>query len=85
MDMMLRFMLSQYAGLPFSQKNLHSWLEKWIYEQERRCADSAFAARFPWKETGLASILFFTAKALYQWSIFSDRPRYKAAILTALY
>ncbi len=52
MDMMLKFMLSQYAELPLPQKTLHSWLEKWISEQTERCADNAFAAGFPWKETG---------------------------------
>ncbi|NIG21272.1 GNAT family N-acetyltransferase [Pantoea sp. Al-1710] len=77
MDMMLRFMLSQYAGLPFSQNKLHSWLEKWIYEQERKCADSAFAARFPWKETGLHQSYFLQRKLCINGRYFLTGPRYK--------
>jgi hypothetical protein len=46
-DMMLKFMLSQYAQLPVPQGILHSWLEKWISEQEKYCVDSTFSARFP--------------------------------------
>ena len=77
MDMMLSFMLSQYAELPFSQKTLQSRLEKWIYEQEERCADSAFAARFPWKETGLPQSYFLQRKLCIDGRYFLTGPRYK--------
>lgn len=77
MDMMLRFMLSQYAELPLSKKILHCWLEKWIYEQEERCADSAFAARFPWKETGLPQSFFLQRKLCINGRYFLTGPRYK--------
>lgn len=77
MDMMLSFMLSQYAELPFSQKTLQSRLEKWIYKQEERCADSAFSARFPWKETGLPQSYFLQRKLCIDGRYFLTGPRYK--------
>ncbi len=77
MDMMLRFMLSQYADLPLPQKTLHSWLENWINNQEERCADNAFAARFPWKETGLPQSYFLQRKLCIDGRYFLTGPRYK--------
>jgi hypothetical protein len=59
---MMTYMLSQYADLPLSQKTLAGWLEKWIYEQERRCTDEAFSAQFPWQETGLPQHDFLQRK-----------------------
>ena len=77
MDVMLKFMLSQYAQLPLPQKTLHSWLEKWIYEQVERCADNAFAARFPWKETGLPQSYFLQRKLCIDGRYFLTGPRYR--------
>lgn len=77
MDIMLKFMLSQYAELPLPQKTLHSWLEKWIYEQTERCADNAFAARFPWKEKGLPQSYFLQRKLCIDGQYFLTGPRYK--------
>ncbi|WLS81034.1 hypothetical protein Q3V30_00520 [Erwinia pyri] len=74
---MLRFMLSQYAELPLPHKTLHNWLEKWIYEQEERCADDAFAARFPWKETGLPQSYFLQRKLCIDGQYFLTGPRYR--------
>jgi len=70
-------MLSQYAELPLSQKTLHCWLEKWIYEQEERCTDSAFSARFPWQETGLPQSYFLQRKLCIDGRYFLTGPRYK--------
>jgi hypothetical protein len=69
-DMMLKFMLSQYAQLPVPQGILHSWLEKWISEQEKYCVDSTFSARFPWKETGLPQEYFYSENLILMDSIF---------------
>lgn len=77
MDMMLRFMLSQYAELPMPQKTLHHWLEKWISEQEKRCFDKAFAARFPWNETGLPQEYFLQRKLCINGRHLLTGPRYK--------
>ncbi|HBW8872092.1 TPA: hypothetical protein MFN52_000959 [Klebsiella quasipneumoniae subsp. similipneumoniae] len=49
---MLSYMLSQYAKLPVPEFTLHSWLKQWLSEQESRCTDRSFSARFPWRETG---------------------------------
>lgn len=77
MDMMLKFMLSQYAQLPVPQDILHNWLEKWISEQERYCVDSTFSARFPWKETGLPQDYFLQRKLNIDGQQFLTGPRYR--------
>lgn len=59
---MLNYMLSEYADLPLPREILRNWLEKWIYEQEKRCADKTFSARFPWNETGLPQEYFLQRK-----------------------
>lgn len=59
------------------QKNLHSWLENWINNQEERCADNAFAARFPPKETGLPQSYFLQRKLCIDGRYFLTGPRYK--------
>lgn len=74
---MLRFMLSQYAELPMPEETLHHWLEKWISEQEKRCFDKAFAARFPWNETGLPQEYFLQRKLCINGRHFLTGPRYK--------
>ncbi|MGY5958943.1 N-acetyltransferase domain-containing protein [Kosakonia sp. BK9b] len=77
MDMMLKFMLSQYAELPVPQDILHSWLEKWISEQEKYCVDSTFSSRFPWKETGLPQAYFLQRKLNIDGQQFLTGPRYR--------
>ncbi|MCW0346632.1 hypothetical protein NB703_004725 [Pantoea ananatis] len=77
MDKMLKFMLSHYAELPLPQKTLHSWLQKWISEQTERCADNAFAAGFPWKETGLPQSYFLQRKLCIDGQYFLTGPRYR--------
>ncbi|ELY2668028.1 hypothetical protein ACWWI0_002432 [Cronobacter sakazakii] len=77
MNMMLKFMLSQYAQLPIPQDILHSWLEKWIYEQEKYCVDTTFSARFPWKETGLPQEYFLQRKLNIDGHQFLTGPRYR--------
>ncbi|MER3809757.1 hypothetical protein J8860_28275, partial [Klebsiella pneumoniae] len=42
-------MLSQYARLPVPEVTLRSWLKQWLSEQESRCTDRSFSARFPWR------------------------------------
>ncbi len=76
-NMMLEFMLSQYAQLPVPQDILHSWLEKWISEQEKYCVDSTFSARFPWKETGLPQEYFLQRKLNIDGQHFLTGPRYR--------
>ncbi|MGS3448410.1 GNAT family N-acetyltransferase [Klebsiella electrica] len=73
---MMTYMLSQYADLPLSQKTLAGWLEKWIYEQERRCTDEAFSAQFPWQETGLPQHDFLQRKLRIAGRHFLTGPRY---------
>lgn len=76
-NMMLEFMFSQYAQLPVPQDILHSWLEKWISEQEKYCVDSTFSARFPWKETGLPQEYFLQRKLNIDGQHFLTGPRYR--------
>lgn len=74
---MLNYMLSEYADLPLPREILRNWLEKWIYEQEKRCADKNFSARFPWNETGLPQEYFLQRKLSIDGRQFLTGPRYQ--------
>ena len=77
MDTMLTFMLSQYAELPVPQETLFCWLDKWLFEKEKRCVDKTFSAQFPWKETGLPQDDFLQRKLHINGRQFLTGPRYR--------
>ncbi|WP_241568904.1 GNAT family N-acetyltransferase [Rosenbergiella collisarenosi] len=77
MDNMLKFMLSQYEGLPVSQSTLHRWLKHWIYNQEARQIDNSFSAKFPWKEMSLPQSYFLQRKLCIDGQFFLTGPRFR--------
>ena len=74
---MLSYMLSQYARLPVPEVTLRSWLKQWLSEQESRCTDRSFSARFPWRETGLCQEYFLQRKLKIDGKQFLTGPRYQ--------
>ncbi|WP_221884921.1 hypothetical protein, partial [Acinetobacter baumannii] len=70
-------MLSQYARLPVPEVTLRSWLKQWLSEQESRCTDRSFSARFPWRETGLCQEYFLQRKLKIDGKQFLTGPRYQ--------
>ncbi|EMO7797998.1 hypothetical protein ACB462_005218, partial [Klebsiella pneumoniae] len=74
---MLSYMLSQYARLPLPEVTLRSWLKQWLSEQESRCTDRSFSARFPWRETGLCQAYFLQRKLKIDGKQFLTGPRYQ--------
>lgn len=69
-NMMLEFMLSQYAQLPVPQDILHSWLEKWISEQEKYCVDSTFQQGSRGKKLACHRSIFYSENLILMDSIF---------------
>ncbi|MHC2962545.1 hypothetical protein EMH43_33670, partial [Klebsiella pneumoniae] len=56
---------------------LRSWLKQWLSEQESRCTDRSFSARFPWRETGLCQEYFLQRKLKIDGKQFLTGPRYQ--------
>lgn len=76
MDNMLKFMISQYEGLPVSQSTLNRWLKHWIYNQEAKQTDNSFSAKFPWKEMSLPQSYFLQRKLCIDGQFFLTGPRF---------
>jgi hypothetical protein len=74
----MRDLILQLSKIRFIPEfTLRSWLKQWLSEQESRCTDRSFSARFPWRETGLCQEYFLQRKLKIDGKQFLTGPRYQ--------